>query len=185
LTKENCDDASLIVRIRKGDQTAMKELVERYKIKAYYLALGMVGNKDEAFDISQEAFIRVYRAAGKFKPDRRFFPWFYSIIANLCKDCLKRREKWDSRQIDIDDNDFLLVAETNPEKIILKKETARNIRKAIMRLDFSSREIIMLKHFRDLSYDRIAEILKIPKGTVMSRLYYARRKLAEILSEYE
>ena len=73
----------------------------------------------------------------------------------------------------------------NPEKIVLKKEQARNLRKAIMRLDFSSREIVMLKHFRDLSYDRIAEILKIPKGTVMSRLYYARRKLAEILGEYE
>lgn len=185
MTKENCDDANLMVRIRKGDQTAMRELVERYKVKAYHLALGMVGNKDEAFDISQEAFIRVHRSAGKFNPDRQFFPWFYSIIANLSKDCLKRRERWESKQIDIDDNDFLLVVETNPEKIVLKKEQARNLRKAIMQLDFSSREIVMLKHFRDLSYDRIAEILKIPKGTVMSRLYYARRKLAEILGEYE
>ncbi len=185
MTKENCDDAKLMVRIRKGDQTAMRELVERYKIKAYHLALGMVGNRDEAFDISQEAFIRVHKSAGKFNPDQRFFPWFYSIIANLCKDCLKRREKWDSKQIDIDDNDFLLVVETNPEKIALKKEQARNLRKAIMRLDFSSREIIMLKHFRDLSYYKIAEMLKIPKGTVMSRLYYARRKLAEILGEYD
>ena len=109
----------------------------------------------------------------------------YSIIINLCRDCLKRREKWDSKQIDIDDNDFLLVSDSNPEKIVIKKEQARNLRKAIMRLDFASREIIMLKHFRDLSYDRIAEMLKIPKGTVMSRLYYARRKLAEILGEYE
>lgn len=185
MTEEKCDDAKLMVQIRKGDQTAMKELVERYKVKAYHLALGMVGNKDEAFDISQEAFIRVHKSAGKFKPNHRFFPWFYSIISNLCKDCLKRRQKWDARQVDIDDNDFLLVTETNPEKIIIKKEQARNLRKAIMQLDFSSREIIMLKHFRDLSYDKIAEMLKIPKGTVMSRLYYARRKLAEILGEYE
>ncbi len=185
MTKENCDDAKLMVQIRKGDQSAMRELVERYKIKAYHLALGMVGNKDEAFDISQEAFIRVHKSAGKFNADQRFFPWFYSIISNLCKDCLKRRAKWESKQIDIDDNDFLLVTETNPEKIILKKEAARNLRKAIMLLDLSSREIIMLKHFRDLSYDEIADMLKIPKGTVMSRLYYARRKLAEILGEYE
>ncbi len=185
MTKETCDDAKLMVQIRKGNQSAMWELVERYKIKAYHLALGMVGNKDEAFDISQEAFIRVHKSAGKFNQDHRFFPWFYSIIANLCKDCLRRRSKWDSKQVDLDDNDFLLVTETNPEKIILKKEAARNLRKAIMLLDFSSREIIMLKHFRDLSYDAIAEMLKIPKGTVMSRLYYARRKLAEILGEYE
>ena len=185
MTKEKCDDAKLMVLIRKGDPKAMRELVERYKIKAYHLALGMVGNKDEAFDISQEAFIRVHKSAGKFKSDQRFFPWFYSIIVNLCKDCLKRRAKWESKQIDIDDNDFLLVSETNPEKIVIKKEAARNLRKAIMQLDFSSREIIMLKHFRDLQYDEIAEMLKIPKGTVMSRLYYARRKLAEILGEYE
>lgn len=185
MTKEKCDDARLMVQIRKGDQSAMRELVERYKVKAYHLALGMVGNKDEAFDISQEAFIRVHKSAGKFNPDHRFFPWFYSIISNLCKDCLKQRQKWDSKKIDIDNNDFLLVVDTNPEKLMIKKEQARDLRKAIMQLDFSSREIIMLKHFRELSYDRIAEMLKIPKGTVMSRLYYARRKLAEFLGEYE
>ncbi len=185
MTKENCDDAKLMVLIRKGDSAAMRQLVERYKVKAYYLALGMVGNKDEAFDISQEAFIRVHKSAGKFKPGNRFFPWFYSIIANLCKDCLKRRQKWDARQVDLDDNDFLLVTDSNPEKLLIKKEQARNLRKAIRQLEFASREIIMLKHFRDLSYDRIAEMLKIPKGTVMSRLYYARRKLADILGEYE
>lgn len=163
----------------------MKELVEKYKMKAYYLALGMVGNKDEAYDISQEAFIRVYRSARRFKTARKFFPWFYSIIANLCKDCLKKREKWDSRQVDIDENDFLLVTDSNPEKMMIIKEQARNLRRALMALDFADREIIMLKHFRDLPYDEIAVMLKIPRGTVMSRLYYARRKLAKLMSDYE
>ena len=179
------EDAILLAQIRKGDQKAMKELVEKYKMKAYHLALGMVGNRDEAFDISQEAFIRVYRSAGKFDTEQRFFPWFYAIIANLCKDCLKRREKWDSRQIDIDENDFLLIAESNPEKKLIRREQARSLRRALMKLDFSDREIIMLKHFREMSYDEISVMLKIPKGTVMSRLYYARRKLAELMGDYE
>jgi len=170
--------------IKEGSQIAMKQLVERYKKRAYHLALGMVGNKDEAFDISQEAFIRVYKSAGRFDPAQRFFPWFYSIIANLCSDCHKRRKKWDSRQIDIDENDFLMITEVNPENIAVKKEMARGLRKAIMKLDFSDREIIMLKHFRNLSYEEISALLKIPKGTVMSRLYYARHKLAGILNEY-
>jgi len=183
LTDKTCDDAILMARIKEGSQIAMRELVEKYKKKAYHLALGMVGNKDEAFDISQEAFIRVYKSAGKFHTDQRFFPWFYSIISNLCLDCLKRRKKWDSRQIDIDENDFLLVAESNPEKIILEKEAARNLRRAIMKLEFADREIIMLKHFRDLSYNEIAVLMNIPRGTVMSRLYYARHKLAEIMNE--
>ena len=72
----------------------------------------------------------------------------------------------------------------NPEKIVLEKETIRNLRRAIMKLEFADREIIMLKHFRNLSYNEIATLLNIPKGTVMSRLYYARHKLAELLSEY-
>jgi len=185
LKEKSASDSELMTLIQKGEQSAMKELVEKYKMKAYYLALGMVGNKDEAFDISQEAFIRVYRSAKKYSPDQRFFPWFYSIIVNLCKDCLKRREKWDSRQVDIDENEFLTVVESNPESKMIMKEQTRNLRRALMALDFSDREIIMLKHFRDLPYDEIAVMLKIPRGTVMSRLYYARKKLAKLMSDYE
>ena len=182
---KSASDSELMILIQKGEQSAMKELVEKYKMKAYYLALGMVGNKDEAYDISQEAFIRVYRSAKKFVPEQKFFTWFYSIIANLCKDCLKRREKWDSKQVDIDENDFLMVVESNPESQMIMKEQARNLRRAIMALDLADREIIMLKHFRDLPYAEIAVMLNIPRGTVMSRLYYARRKLAKLMSEYE
>jgi len=174
-------DNELVEKIKAGDKTAMKALVERYKARAYYLALGIIGNKDEAMDISQEAFIRVFRSACTFMPEQRFFPWFYSIIVNLCRDCLKRREKWDSKEVDINEYEFILPDESTPEKTLIKKETCRALRKAIMQLDFDDREIIMLKHFRDMSYDEIATLLNIPKGTVMSRLYYARRKLARIL----
>jgi len=180
---ENNDDNRLIAEILSGNKSAMKMLVERYKKKAFFLALGMVGNSDEAYDISQEAFIKVFKSAGRFDQNQRFFPWFYSIVINLCKDCLHRRETHDSKKIDIDDNSFLLVDERNPETTLVKKEEAVGVQKAIMKLDPEDREIIMLKHFRDVSYEEIAVLLNIPKGTVMSRLYYARKKLAKLLNE--
>lgn len=171
--------------VQKGQKAAMKKLVERYKRKAYYLALGMVGNRDEAYDISQEAFIRVFKSARRFDPSQSFFPWFYSIIANLCKDTLQRREKRESKEVDIDDTTFLLVEESNPETKFIRQEEAICLRNALMKLDFEDREILMLKHFRELSYDEIAKLLKIPKGTVMSRLYYARKKLAKLCDEFK
>ncbi len=173
-----------MAEILAGRKSAMKMLVERYKKKAYFLALGMVGNSDEAYDISQEAFIKVFKSARRFDQSQRFFPWFYSIVINLCKDCLHRRETHESKEIDIDDNAFLLIDERNPETTMLKEEKVASVRKAIMKLDHDDREIIMLKHFRNISYEEIAELLKIPKGTVMSRLYYARKKLAKLLDEF-
>jgi RNA polymerase sigma-70 factor (ECF subfamily) len=169
--------------ILAGKKSAMKILVDRYKKKAYYLALGMVGNSDEALDISQEAFIKVFKSAGRFDQNQRFFPWFYSIVINLCKDSLLRRERRESKEVNIEDNAFLLVDSRNPETTMIKKEEARSVRKAIMKLDPDDREIIMLKHFRDVPYEEIAILLNIPKGTVMSRLYYARKKLAKLLNE--
>jgi RNA polymerase sigma-70 factor (ECF subfamily) len=177
------DDEAIMAAILNGRKSAMKALVEKYKRKAYYLAMGMVGNSDEAFDISQEAFVRVFRSAKRYNPGQKFFPWFYSIIVNLCRDVLKRREAKESREVSIDDNAFLLVDSANPEAELIRKEEAECIRRALMQLDFDDREIIMLRHFRDLSYQEISSLLKIPRGTVMSRLYYARKKLARLLNE--
>ncbi|HDL04184.1 MAG: RNA polymerase subunit sigma-24 [Candidatus Zixiibacteriota bacterium] len=183
MSATRADDNNLIAEIVDGDKTAMRALVEKYKRKAYFLALGMVGNSDEAMDISQEAFIRVFKSAKKFDQKQKFFPWFYSIIANLCKNDLQRREKRDSKAVDLEESDFLLVDEGNPETKLIRKEEAAMIRKALSELSFEDREIIVLKHFRDMSYDEIAKLLNIPKGTVMSRLYYARKKLAKLCHE--
>lgn len=177
-------DAELVFLVAGGDKKAMKTLVDRYKKRAFYLALGMVGNKDEAFDISQEAFIRVFKSAARFEKGHDFFPWFYSIVVNLCKDCLARRKNKEAREMNLDDAAYLLVADSNPEDTVIKEELSRDIQRALMELDFEDREIIMLKHFKDLSYDEIAALLKIPKGTVMSRLYYARKKLVKRLAKY-
>ena len=178
-----CSDAALVVSIRKGDKKAFGRLVERHKKLAYRLALGLVGNQDDAYDISQEAFLRVYQSAGTYDQARPFLPWFYTIISNLCRTWLNRRSQHSRRHVSIDAAAYLLTAEGTPETTMIREETIGQLRKALMQLEFSDREIIMLQHFRGMSYNEIAALLGIPRGTVMSRLYYARKKLAALMKE--
>lgn len=176
-----CTDGTLVGGIAAGDKKALGKLVERHKKLAYRLALGLVGNKDDAFDISQEAFLRVYRSAATFDHAQPFLPWFYTIISNLCKTWLRKRKRYEYRAVDLDDVSFLLVDPNTPDRALENKEIIDRLRQALMELPFKDREIITLQHFRGLSYDEIADLLKIPRGTVMSRLYYARKKLSNLM----
>lgn len=178
-----CTDATLVMDIKAGNKKALGKLVERHKKLAFRTALGLVGNKDDAYDISQEAFMRVYKSAGTYNEAQPFLPWFYTIIANLSRTWLQRRSKRENQTVDIEDISFLLVAEGTPESRLIMKETIARLRQALMQLPFADREIITLQHFRGMSYDEIATLLKIPRGTVMSRLYYARKKLATLMRE--
>jgi len=172
-------DSELVMNIRTGNKKALQTLVERHKKVAYRMALGLVGNRDDAYDISQEAFLRVYRSAGTYDQAQPFLPWFYTIVANLSRTWLRKRKRIDHKMVDVDDASYLLVSEDNPERAMIKKETINALRNALMKLSFEDREIITLQHFRGMSYDEIAELLDIPRGTVMSRLYYARKRLAK------
>lgn len=174
-------DVALVMDIKAGNKKALGKLVERHKKLAYRLAIGLVGNRDDAYDISQEAFLRVYRSADTYDVNQPFLPWFYTIIANLCRTWLRKRSRQESKMIDVTDAPYLLVDATNPESKLIKKETIARLRQALLELPFEDREIITLQHFRGMSYDEIAQLLNIPKGTVMSRLYYARKKLARLM----
>lgn len=176
-------DATLVMNIQAGDKRAFQQLVEKHKKVAFRMALGLVGNRDDAFDISQEAFLRVYKSANTFDQSRPFLPWFYTIIANLCRTWLSRRSRRDNRMVDLEDVSYLLVSEDNPAKTVEQKEEIARLRQAIMELPFDDREIIVLQHFRNMTYDEIANLLDIPRGTVMSRLYYARKKLARLMGK--
>lgn len=178
-----CTDDSLVMDIQAGNKTALGKLVERHKKFAFRTALGLVGNKDDAYDISQEAFLRVYRSADTFKEGQPFLPWFYAIIANLSRTWLRRRSRAKARSVNVDDVPFLLVDSSNPEKKVLREEMVSRLQAALQKLAFADREIITLQHFRQMSYDEIAEMLGIPRGTVMSRLYYARKRLAALLKD--
>ncbi len=177
-------DTALVMDIKAGNKTALGKLVERHKKLAYRFALGLVGNKDDAYDISQEAFLRVYRSADTYDSQQPFLPWFYTIISNLCRTWLKRRSRRDNRMVDVDDASYLLVDYANPETSLERKEIVGKLRQALIQLPFDDREIIMLQHFRGMSYEEIAGLLGIPRGTVMSRLYYARKKLADLMRQF-
>ncbi|MBI5266736.1 MAG: RNA polymerase sigma factor [candidate division Zixibacteria bacterium] len=174
-------DSALVMNMHNGDKNAFRQLVERHKRMAFQTALGLVGNRDDAYDISQEAFLRAYRSSGTYKSDQPFLPWFYTIIANLARTWLKKRSVAKSRDVDLDDVEYLMTSDTTPEEEYIRGEEIDLLRKSLLKLPFDDREIITLHHFRNMSYDEIAELLAIPRGTVMSRLYYARKRLARLM----
>lgn len=156
-------------------------VVKRHMKDAYFIALGLVGNHEDALDISQQAFIRVYCNLKHLDPKRKFFPWFYQILKNLCFDYLRKKrsrkvalENIEQQQIKINDR-FV------PDVLAEKNETKENLWNAIGRLTEKHREIIILRHFQHLSYNQIAQTMFCSKGTVMSRLYHARKNLKQIL----
>ncbi len=178
------EDEELILQAKKGRMKAFRKLVEKYKKPAFYIALGLVGNRDDAYDLSQEAFIRVYTNMARFNPRHRFFSWFYAILSNLCKNYLRGRQirqgYLKDRELDPDPTDLGGIAQ-QPDLLLEKNERSRRLWEEINRLPFESKEIIILKHFHGFSYKEISAMLGIPVGTVMSRLYYARRKLKDNL----
>ncbi|MCK4574634.1 MAG: RNA polymerase sigma factor [candidate division Zixibacteria bacterium] len=174
-------DAALVMSIKSGNKKALGRLVERHKKMAFRTALGLVGNKDDAHDISQEAFLRVYNSARTFDESQAFLPWFYTIISNLSRTWLRRRSRRDNRSVPLEDTPYLVVNDANPEKALLKKESVELLQAALLKLSYDDREIITLQHFRGMAYDDMATMLDIPRGTVMSRLYYARKRLAKLM----
>ena len=151
-------------------------LVKANMRRAYFTALGILGSHDAAMEISQEAFIRAYKHFNKFDRDRNFFTWYYKILKNLCLNAI-RNEKRHKHESFLEYENSKLTSE-DLLKEYEKNEIIQKLQEALLRLDFEDREIIVLKVFEKLSYNEIAEILNIPAGSVMSRLFYARKKLA-------
>ncbi len=156
-------------------------LVKNNMQRAYYAALGILGSHDSAMEISQEAFIRAYRSFKKFDHSKKFFTWYYKILRNLCLNFIRdNKSKVDSKYLE---QAKYTSDESNPAVELENEETREKLEKAMAELDFDDREIITLKEFENYSYKEIAEALDIPIGTVMSRLYYARKKLAQKLEK--
>ena len=160
---------------KEGSVKAFEEVVRTAMRRAYAVAVGIVGNAEDAHDLSQEAFMAAHRARATFDVERPFFPWFYRILRNRCLNFL--RKKAGRREISID----VLIEKPgrseSPEKGVMRKERAETLWQAIQDLTPEHREIIILRSFEELSYREIAETLGISEGTVMSRLYYARKSL--------
>ena len=189
------DDLTLVKRVKTGDQRAFKLLVERYQRKIYAVALGMVKDKEEALDISQEAFVKVYKYLDHFKGDSSFYTWLYRITVNICIDALRKKQALRGEQVELDEAVKMHTAEanigalgsrlgTNPQKSALRKELAEKIQQALETVPEKHRAILLLREVEGMSYEDLSRTLQIPKGTVMSRLFHARTKVQKILSEY-
>lgn len=190
------DDLTLVERVRTGDQRAFKLLVERYQRKVFSVALGMLKDKEEARDVAQEAFVKVYRYLDHFKGDASFYTWLYRITVNICIDVIRKKGSGGTREaVEFDETVKMDVAEanigalgsrlgTNPQKSALRAELAQRITEAIHQIPEAHRQILLLREVEGMSYEDLSRTLNIPKGTVMSRLFHARLKMQKILGEY-
>jgi RNA polymerase sigma-70 factor (ECF subfamily) len=180
-------DALLVRRTRAGDTRAFGILVERYMRRAYYAALGLVGSSEDALDLSQEAFVRAFRARHTIDPDRPFYAWLYQIIRRLCfnhtRDRRTRRRGIEAAGDWLVEQASARTAGMRPDRALEQAEAKRRVAAALESLSDRDREVLVLKEFEGLRYREIAEILGVPIGTVMSRLYSARRRLAAALEE--
>ncbi len=173
------DDRDLLIKAQNGDKQAFGKIVNRYKHRAFTTALGLTGSSEAALDLSQEAFVRAYRAIKRFDPDRPFFTWYYRILRNLCLNYLRNHARQARPFSEIGETFINQIPDQgeDAEAHLEKQELAELVWRAINQLTALEREVIILREFQNLSYREIAEILQISQGTVMSRLYNARRAL--------
>ncbi|OGP80840.1 MAG: hypothetical protein A2Y95_11530 [Deltaproteobacteria bacterium RBG_13_65_10] len=182
-------DLEVVRRCQEGQADAFQILVERYQQRALRLAYRYVRSQDDAQDIVQDAFIRVFRSIKEFRNESHFYTWFYRILVNLALDHIRRNK---NQGLEFQDGALLRsqsagdgqTKKTNPREELWSKQRREAITEAIDALPPDQRTTVILREIDGLSYEEIAQVTKVPIGTVMSRLFYARRKLQEKLKEY-
>ena len=186
----------ILQRCVAGDHDAFRILVEQLKRPAYYHALSLLGHREDAMDISQEAFVRAWQAISGFEPGLPFYPWYYTIMNRLALNLLRTKKRHpetafanehedmqagsDAEQGVDADTGFVV---SSAEEGIIREHTQHQVRRALTQLSIDDREILSLKDMHDYAYKDIAFMLSIPLGTVMSRLYTARSRLRKHLQE--
>ena len=169
-----------------NSKEGFEAFVKGHMKQAYFVALGLVGNHEDALELSQEAFARAYQYRGTLNAQGKFFPWFYQILRNLCFSHLRKRQHRQADSLDGDAENPIEVQARDgfdPQVLAEQNETTSRLWRAIGQLDEKHREVIILRHFQNLSYEHMAQLLFCNKGTITSRLYYARQRLREILDD--
>jgi len=172
------DDAAIVARCLAGDVQAFGTLVERYQRVLYNLGLRMLGNPEDARDASQTAFLKAWEKLSSFDPRFRFFSWIYKITVNECLNQINRRRRVEPLDPRID-----LPSRENAAASLEARETSERVQRALLQLTPDHREVVILRHFLEMSYGEIAGTLTIAEKTVKSRLYEARQRLCELLPE--
>jgi len=184
------EDQALVEAARAGDATAFRDLVEKYQNRIYYLIYGMLRNREDARELTQEAFVSAYRRLDGFRLEASFHSWLCRIATNRAIDhtrASRRREDAgldDRAAIRADNGELADVHhEDSPSRHLERRQLYEQIMNAIEDLSPEHRQVVLLRELEGLSYREISEISGVPQGTVMSRLFYARKKLQTLLRE--
>jgi RNA polymerase sigma-70 factor (ECF subfamily) len=184
------EDCGLIEAAREGDQAAFRKLVERHQRRAYTIALNLVRDENDAREIVQEAFLRVYRGLHTFQGGSSFFTWLYRIVTNLAIDAVRKPgrdvEAFDEALSVEDEADHPFLSRidgADPLDAFHRNELGTKLAAALEALPPYHRGVILMREVDGLSYDEMAQVMGVSKGTIMSRLFHARQKLQRILAD--
>ena len=191
--REAEEDRGLIARAQKGDRAAFRSLVERHQRRAFAIALALVRDENDARELVQDAFLRVYKGLENFQGGSSFFTWLYRIITNLSIDLIRKPGR---QLVDIDESRFesdesteaefpLLsrVDGSDPADVVRRREIAARLQVALDALPPYHRGVIVMREIEGLSYEEMAQAMGVSKGTIMSRLFHARQKLQKALAD--
>jgi RNA polymerase sigma-70 factor (ECF subfamily) len=192
----DAEDLALVTAVKGGDKRAFKVLMQRYQRKVYAVAYGFLRNQEDALDVVQESFIKVHRYIGKFEGNSSFYTWLYRIVMNLSIDHIRKHKR--TRHVDFDDSidhgqdegalgeDSLMprMLGQNPGKSLVRKEIREQIGKALEELSENHRAVLVMRELEGMSYEEMAQAMQCSKGTIMSRLFHARRNMQKRLLEY-
>lgn len=187
-------DLQLVERAKAGDREAFKELVQKYQRRVFAICMGILKNPDDCHDVSQEVFLKVYRYLENFQQQSSFYTWLYRITVNMCIDHMRRNRRVQTvdyddgvgREGNVEGDEWLMPSKLgfNPDQVFSRKELRQKMLEALETLSEKHRTILVLREVEGLSYEEMAEVLNISKGTVMSRLFHARRYFQIALEEY-
>ncbi len=177
-------DRDLVLRTRRGEVEAFGKVVARYQQAVFNVCYRMLGERMEAEDLAQDTFIRAYKRLETFDVERPFGPWIRRVATNVCLNHIQRQRP-ESYEFDEERDQSPEAARQEPEAYLQGAQTAEEVRQAIVALPAHYRAVIELRHYQEMSYSEIADVLEIPQSDVKSHLYRARKKLAGLLSTNE
>lgn len=186
----NMNEEKIIKQLKSGDYSNYDKIVDSYKNRVFGMAYKFTNDYDEAQDLGQEVFLKIYRQIKNFREESKLSTWIYRISVNTCLDWKKKKERIKSinfssmvneenkdQTIDIKDQSML------PDEIILKDEDQKQVHKLIYELSDKYKTVLIMYHFNEMSYQEIAKVLNIPERTVETRLYRARRMLKDKITK--
>ena len=171
----------LVKKAQSGDLRSFEQLIEQHQAKVFNIALGIMGNRQDAEDAAQIAFIKIYRAIGDFKSQSKFSTWVYRITVNVCMDEVRKKKRHGSVSDEEIGDAFFADDSSSPEAQSLKSEQSEELKKAIASLKPEHRKMIVLRDINGFSYEEIAKITRLSAGTVKSRINRARAHLKDAL----